>query len=239
MYLYLAEFIGTTMVVFMGLSVNAANSLNGSLFKGSGAVFCMMGWGLAYALPAMCFGQSSGPIFNPCFTIGLATAGVFKWSLVPGYIIAQMLGGFVGAVLMYVFYKDQFDATDNSRTILNCFATSPAIPNMPQNILCEAILTMMLVIFAVNIPVEARNMGMGYLYIWLVIMAIGYSLGGTTGFAMNPARDLSPRIAHAILPIPNKGSSDWGYAIVPIVGPLIGALLGALLGTWIAGFPAM
>ncbi len=239
MYPYLAEFIGTAMLVFMGDGVSAANSLEGSLFKGSGAVFTMMGWGLAVALPAMCFGAASGASFNPCLTIGLAVAGSFDWGMVPGYVIAQMLGGFCGACIMWLFWKDQFDATEDPGTILGVFCTGPAIPNVAMNVLSEALATMMLVTYLVLIPADAAAMGMNFIYVWLIIMSMGYSLGGTTGFAMNPARDLSPRCAHAVLPIPNKGDSNWGYAWVPVVGPLIGGIVGALLGTWIGGFPVL
>lgn len=239
MYPYLAQFLGATMMVFMGLGVNAANKLEGSLFKGSGAVFTILGWGLAYALPAMCFSQTSITLFNPALTLALAIVGRLEWVYVLGFIIAQFLGGFLGAVLTWVFYKDQFEATDNSKTILNVFATSPSISNMPLNILCEIILTMMLAVFVLNVSNEARDVGLSYIYVWFIIMGMGFSLGGTTGFAMNPARDLSGRIAHTILPIPNKGNSDWGYAIVPLVGPLIGAILGAYLGAWISSFPVI
>lgn len=239
MYPYIAEFIGTAMLVFMGDGVSAANSLEGSLFKGSGAVYTMMGWGLAVALPAMCFGASSGASFNPCLTIGQAVVGMFEWGMVPGYIIAQMLGGFVGACVMWLFYKDQFDATDDPGTILGVFCTGPAIPNLGMNILSEALATMMLVFYLLNIPAMAASVGMNFVYVFMVIMSMGYSLGATTGFAMNPARDLSPRCAHAVLPIPNKGDSNWGYAAVPVIGPLIGGIVGALLGNWVLGFPAM
>lgn len=237
MYPYIAEFIGTTIFIFLGLSVNAANALEGSLFKGSGAVFAIMGWGLAFALPAMCFGTTSGAFFNPCLVLGLACVGLIKWSFVPGYILAEMLGGFVGACCSFLFYKDQFDETEDPATILSVFATGPAIPNMGMNILSEIIATMMLVIFFINIPVDSGSVGLGYVYYCFLFMAIGYSLGGTTGFALNPARDLSPRIAHALLPIPNKGKSNWGYAIVPVIGPLIGGIIGAFIGAWIRSFP--
>lgn len=237
MYPYLAEFIGTAMLVLMGDGVCASNGLEGSLFKGSGAVYTMMGWGLAVALPAMCFGAASGASFNPALTIGLAVAGSFDWALVPGYIIAQMAGGFVGACLMYLVFKDQFAETDDPGTILGIFCTGPAIPNMGMNIFQEAMATTMLVFFLVNIPGTAADIGMNFVYVYMVIMSLGFSLGATTGFAMNPARDTAPRLAHQVLPIPNKGDSNWGYAIVPIVGPIIGAIVGALLGTWVASFP--
>lgn len=239
MYPYIAEFLGTAMFVFLGLSVNAGNGLEGSLFKNSGAVYAIIGWGLAFALPAMCFRSASGAYLNPAITLGLAVVGRIAWKVVPGYIFAEFLGAFFGACLMWLFYKDQFDATEDSETILSVFSTGPAIPNMGLNIFCEIIATMFLVIFFVNIPVNTLSVGVNYIYIWLGFMCVAYALGGTTGFAMNPARDIMARFAHTVLPISNKGRSNWGYAIVPFVGPFIGGILGALIGYWILSFPAL
>ncbi len=239
MYPYLSEFIGTAMLVLMGDSVCASNALEGSLFKGSGAVYTMLGWGLAVGLPAMCFGAQSGASFNPVLTIGLAVAGSFPWALVPGYILAQMCGGFVGACLMWFTYKDQFAETDDPGTILGVFCTGPAIPNTAMNIFQEAIATFMLVFFITNITATSATIGLNYIIVAMIINSCGYSLGATTGFAMNPARDTAPRLAHQVLPIAHKGGSNWGYAFVPIVGPLIGAICGALFGTMIANWPAL
>ena len=232
---YMSEFIGTALLVLLGDGVCAAVNLEKSGFKGGGAVYIMLGWGLAVMLPAMAFGAQSGAHFNPVLTVGLAVIGAFPWAAVPGYIVAQMLGGLVGAILVWVVYRPQFAATEDADTIRGTFCTSPQVRNIPQNILYEAAATFALVFFIVAIGhagmTNVSDVGLNYFFVYAIIMSCGFSLGGTTGFAMNPARDLSPRIAHAILPIPNKGSSDWGYALVPVVGPLIGAILGALLAS--------
>lgn len=243
-YPYLAEFIGTAMLVALGLGVNASNGLEGSLFKGSGAVYTMLGWGAAVALPAMSFGAQSAAHYNPVLTIGLACAGSFSWALVPGYIIAQMLGGILGAIIMWVVFRDQFELTektfgeDSVGTCRGIFCTGPAIPNPMQNLLGELVATFFLVFFITCIPSAAGAVGLNYFFVYAIIMSCGFSYGATTGFAMNPARDTAPRIAYAILPFKYK-DADWGYAWIPIVGPLIGSILGALLGSWVATFPLL
>ncbi|MDO4289409.1 MAG: MIP/aquaporin family protein [Eubacterium sp.] len=230
---YLSEFVGTALLVLLGDGVCASLNLEKSGFKGAGPVYCMLGWGLAVMLPAMAFGVHSGAHFNPVLTIALAVIGSFPWAAVPGYIIAQMLGGFVGAVCVWIVFRPQFEATEDSGIILGTFCTAPQVRNIPQNILCEAAATFALLFFIVTLGNNpgASDVSLNYFFIYGIIMSCGFSLGSTTGFAMNPARDISPRLAHAVLPITHKGSSDWGYAIVPVVGPLIGAILGALLGS--------
>lgn len=161
-------------------------------------------------VPAFIFGEASGASFNPALTIALAVGGMFDWALVPGYVIAQILGGIVGGILVYILFKDHFDATEDPGTKLGVFSTGPSIPNTGRNIVQEAIATFVLV--------------------FGIIVAIGMSLGGLTGYALNPARDLGPRIAHAILPIKGKGSSNFKYGlIVPIFGPIIGGIVAVLL----------
>lgn len=232
---YLSEFIGTAMLVILGDGVCVSNTFDGCLFKGSGPIYIMLGWGLAVMLPAMAFGVQSGAHFNPALTISLAVIGAFEWGMVPGYIICQMLGGFVGACILWLIFKDQFDQATDPGAIKGVFCTGPAIRNIPMNILGEAAATFFLVFFIVTIPADAAS-GLGKFFVNGIIMSCGFSLGSTTGFAMNWARDISPRLAHQVLPIPNKGDSDWGYAIVPIVGPLIGGILGALLGNIVVGW---
>ena len=202
---YIAEFLGTMMLILLGDGVVANVNLNKSGMKGGGSVQITFAWGLAVMVPAFIFGAASGASFNPALTLALAIDGSFDWALVPGYIIAQFAGAFVGACLVYILFKDQFDATPDAGTKLGVFCTGPSIDNKPLNILSEAIGT------------------------FGIIVSVGMSLGGLTGYAINPARDLGPRIAHAVLPIQGKGGSNWGYAYVPVVGPIIGAIVAVLL----------
>ncbi|MBR4740576.1 MAG: aquaporin family protein [Bacteroidales bacterium] len=224
---YIFEFIGTLILVLFGDGVCAACSLNKSKAKGGGWVVIALAWGLAVMMGVLVAGPVSGAHLNPAVTLGLAIASPeFSWSLVPGYIIAQMLGGFVGALLVYVFYKDHYKATaDEPDTMLGTFCTMPAIWNPWRNFLSEFIATALLVFVILAI---GSNFDMvGPLPVTCLIMALGMSLGGTTGYAMNPARDLSPRCAHAILPIAGKRDSGWSYSWVPVVGPMLGGALAA------------
>ncbi|RPF49146.1 glycerol uptake facilitator protein [Hydrogenoanaerobacterium saccharovorans] len=228
---YLAEFLATTMLILMGDGVVANVSLNKSGMKGAGSIQITIAWGLAVLLPACIFGAASGAHMNPAMTIAMAIKGNLNWALVPGYIAAQMLGAFFGAILVYLFFKDQFDATEDGRTKLGCFATAPAVDHKPINVFCEAVGTFVLVFSVLGFGnVEgAGASGVGNLYTFGVITAIGMSLGGTTGYAINPARDLGPRIAHAVIPMKNKGDSNWQYAWVPVIGPIIGGALAAVV----------
>lgn len=235
---YLYEFIGTLMLVLLGDGVCAATSLNFSKAKGAGWVVIALGWGLAVMMGVLIAGPVSGAHLNPAVTLGLALAGAFGWDMVAGYVIAQMLGGFVGAIVVWIFYKDHYDATsDEPVTILGTFCTMPAIRNGWRNFLCETIatFTLVFVILCIGTQGNAFSLGefkfsTGALGSWPVtclIMSIGMSLGGTTGYALNPARDLSPRLAHALLPIKGKGPSHWSYSWIPVAGPAAGAALAA------------
>ena len=229
---YISEFLGTAILIILGDGVCANVNLNKSGMKGAGAIQITMAWGFAVMIPAFIFGAASGAHFNPALTIALAAAGSFPWSMVAGYIIAQLCGAFLGACIVYLLFKDHFDATDNQAAILGCFSTSPSIRNIPRNFLSETVGTFILVfaIMGVGNVKGVGGAGVNYIYIFGIIVSIGMSLGGLTGYAINPARDLGPRIAHAILPIKNKGTSDWSYGlVVPIFGPILGGLLGALL----------
>jgi glycerol uptake facilitator protein len=229
---YLAEFLGTAFLIILGDGVVANVCLNKTGMKGAGSIQITFAWGLAVLLPAFVFGAASGAHFNPALTIALAAAGSFAWGMVPGYIVAQVLGGILGGCIVYLLFKDHFDATDNPDTILGCFSTGPSIRNIPRNFLSEVAGTFVLVfmIMGVGNVKGAATVGLNYLLVFGIIVSIGMSLGGLTGYAINPARDLGPRIAHAILPIKNKGSSKWDYGlIVPTFGPIVGALLAALL----------
>ena len=219
---YVAEFIGTMLLILLGDGVVANVTLNKSGMKGAGSIQITFAWGLAVMLPAFIFGEASGASFNPALTIALAVNGSFEWSMVPGYIAAQIAGAFVGACLVWILFKEQFDATENPAAKLGVFSTGPSVPNTGLNILSEAIGTFVLV-FAILGLAQVPNLdaGIAKLLVFGIIVSIGMSLGGLTGYAINPARDLGPRLAHALLPIKGKGSG----LVVPIIGPIIGGLI--------------
>ena len=228
---YIAEFVGTMILILLGDGVVANVNLNKSGMKGAGAVQITLAWGLAVLVPAFIFGAASGASFNPALTIALAADGSFAWSMVPGYIVAQLAGAFCGAYLVYLLFKDQFDATEDAATKRGVFCTAPAVRNIPRNILSEAVGTFVLV-FAIKGLAQVPDLadGTGKFLVFAIIVSVGMSLGGLTGYAINPARDLGPRLAHAVLPIQGKGSSDFGYGlVVPIVGPILGALAAVLV----------
>lgn len=224
---FLGEFLGTMFLILLGDGVVANVLLTKSGMKGGGSVQITFAWGLAVMLPAMMFGQASGASFNPALTIALAAGGYFDWALVPMYIIAQIAGAFVGGILVYLLFKDHFDATEDPGTKLGVFSTGPSIPNWGRNFLSEMIGTFVLVFALKGIGnVAGLASGVDKLLVFGVIVSIGMSLGGLTGYAINPARDLGPRLAHAVLPIKGKGSSNFKYGLtVPIFGPIVGALL--------------
>lgn len=243
---YIAEFVGTAILVLLGNGVVANVCLEKTKGHGAGWIVIALGWGMAVFVAVSCVSHISGAHINPAVTIGLAVAGKFCWSQVAGFVAAQMLGGFIGAALVYLFYRDHYRVTDDADAKLATFCTAPNIRNLPLNLVCEIVGTFVLV-FAVLMAAEpSLEMGgaasgaagtssaklglgaLGALPVGLIVLAIGLSLGGTTGYAINPARDLAPRIAHALLPIPGKHDSDWPYAWVPVAGPIAGALLAAL-----------
>ncbi|GLC81804.1 MIP/aquaporin family protein [Lacrimispora brassicae] len=230
MLMYLAEFLGTMIMILLGEGVVANVNLDKSGMKGGGSVQVTLAWGLAVMIPAFIFGAASGSHFNPAITIALAADGSFPWDFVPGYVTAQFAGAFTGAVLVYLLFKDQLDATESQDTKRGVFCTSPAIPNTGRNLLSETIGTFVLV-FAIKGMGQAGNVpaGVNNLLVFGIIVSIGMSLGGLTGYAINPARDLGPRLAHAVLPIKDKGSSNWKYAPIVIFGPLMGAFAAVLL----------
>ena len=223
---YIAEFIGTMILIILGDGVVANVTLNKSGMKGAGSIQITFAWGLAVLVPAFIFGEASGASFNPALTLALAADGSFAWSMVPGYIVAQIAGAFLGACIVYILFKEQFDATEDPGSKLGCFSTGPSVPNMPLNILSEAIGTFVLVFAIKGIGnVTGLSTGVDKLFVFGIIVSVGMSLGGLTGYAINPARDLGPRLAHAVLPIQGKGDSNFGYGlIVPIIGPILGAL---------------
>ena len=227
------EFIGTLVLILLGDGVCCATSLNKSKAQGAGWAVVTLGWGLAVMCGVFIAGPYSGAHLNPAVTLGFALAGQFDWAAVLPYIAAQMLGGFAGAVLVYAFYKDHFDATEDQATKLGVFCTAPAIMNKGRNFFCEALASWLLVfvILALGNKENLPEIGMGELGafpVTMLIVAIGMSLGATTGYAINPARDLAPRIAHAVLPIKGKGGNGWDYSWVPVAGPICGGLLAAV-----------
>jgi glycerol uptake facilitator protein len=235
---YIAEFIGTLVLVLLGDGVCAATSLNHSKAKGAGWVVITLGWGFAVMVGVLIAGPSSGAHLNPAVTLGLAIAGSFPWASVLGYIVAQMLGGFVGAILVWLFYKDHYKATkDQPDTMLGTFCTMPAIHNPWRNFFSEMLATCLLVFVILALATNGNAFSfngaslstgaLGSFPVTCLIMSIGMSLGGATGYAINPARDLSPRCAHAVLPIAGKRDSGWNYSWVPVVGPMVGAALAA------------
>ena len=223
---YIAEFVGTCMLIILGDGVVANVTLNKSGMKGAGSIQITFAWGLAVLVPAFIFGEASGASFNPALTIALAADGSFAWSMVPGYVVAQIAGAFLGACIVYILFKEQFDATEDPGSKLGCFSTGPSVPNMPLNILSEAIGTFVLVFAIKGIGnVTGLSVGVDKLFVFGIIVSVGMSLGGLTGYAINPARDLGPRLAHAVLPIKGKGDSNFGYGlVVPVIGPILGAL---------------
>ena len=230
----LFEFVGTAILVLFGDGVVASTVLKKSKGENGGWVVITLAWGLAVMLGVFIAGPYSGAHLNPAVTLGLAAAGTLSWALVLPYIVAQMLGGFLGAVLVYLYYKDHYDVTDDPAAKLSTFCTIPAIRNYGRNLFSEIVGTFVLVfvILALSMQNNLPEVGMGSLGAFpvaMLIVALGMSLGGTTGYAINPARDLAPRLAHALLPIKGKGSSDWAYSWVPVLGPIIGGFLAAVL----------
>ncbi|MBQ1908970.1 MAG: aquaporin family protein [Bacteroidaceae bacterium] len=226
------EFLGTMILILLGDGVCANTCLEKSKAKGAGWVVVTFAWGLAVMCGVFVAGPYTGAHLNPAVSVGLALAGSFDWNLVLPYIAAQMLGGFAGAVLVWMFFKDHYDATPDGDTKLGTFCTIPAIRNKGRNLLSEIVGTFVLLfcILAIGNKANTPELGLGSLGAFPVaflIVAIGMSLGGTTGYAINPARDLAPRLAHWLMPIKGKRDSDWDYAWVPVLGPIIGAAIAA------------
>lgn len=225
---FTAELVGTMILILFGGGVVASVSLNKSKGLGGGWVVITIAWGLAVAMGAYAVGGISGAHLNPALTIALATIGDFPWSEVPMYIVAQMIGAFLGAVLVYLVYLPHWGATDDPEAKLAVFSTMPAINHPLSNLITEIIGTFALVLGILALGTNNMTDGLNPFVVGLLIVVIGMALGGPTGYAINPARDLGPRIAHLVLPIPGKRDSGWSYAWVPIVGPIIGGVFGAL-----------
>jgi glycerol uptake facilitator protein len=235
MQAYLGEFFGTMLLIILGDGVVAGVLLRNSKAENSGWIVITFGWGMAVAVAVYCVFKFSGGYINPAVTLGAAVTGGLDWAVVPGYIIAQFLGAFVGAVIVWLAYLPHWAETADPGLKLGVFSTAPAIYNTPANVITEIIGTFVLVFGVFGIFANDLAPGLAPLLVGLLVLGIGLSLGGPTGYAINPARDLGPRIAHAVLPIAGKGGSDWGYAWIPVVGPIIGGILGALAYTLFFG----
>jgi len=241
MQTFLAELIGTMILVVLGDGVVANVVLTGTKGEKSGWIVIATGWGVAVAMAVYAVGRISGGHLNPAVTIALATIGSFPWAQVPGYLAAQMIGAFAGAVIVYITYLPHWRVTTDPGSKLAVFSTGPAIRHTGANLATEIVGTAALLFGILAIAGNAQTLvkpgdvdlsavfshGLQPLLVGILVLGVGLSLGGPTGYAINPARDLGPRIAHAILPIPGKGSSDWSYAWIPVVGPIIGGLVGA------------
>jgi glycerol uptake facilitator protein len=233
---FLAEVLGTMLLIILGDGVVANVVLNRTKGQNSGWIVITAGWAFAVTVAVYAVGTFSGAHLNPAVTLGLAAIGKFAWASVPGYIAAQMLGAFIGAAIVWLAYLPHWAATPDPASKLAVFCTAPAIRNPLSNLITEVIGTAVLVLGVLAIltpknlnPDYGWNVGLGPGLVGVIVWAIGLSLGGPTGYAINPARDLGPRIAHAVLPIAGKGTSDWGYAWIPIAGPIVGGLIAAFL----------
>ncbi|MBP3040086.1 aquaporin family protein [Bacillaceae bacterium Marseille-Q3522] len=225
---FMGEVIGTMILIVFGGGVVAGSNLKKSYANSSGWIVVTVAWGLAVTMGVFAVGSISGAHLNPAVTIALAITGDFAWSLVPEYIFAQMIGAFFGAVLVYLHYLPHWRATEDPGAKLAVFSTGPAIAHTFSNLLSELLGTFMLVLGLLFIGANDFTEGLNPIAVGLLIVVIGMSLGGTTGYAINPARDLGPRIAHFLLPIAGKGNSNWGYAWIPVVGPVLGGALAAV-----------
>lgn len=226
---FLAELLGTMLLVTLGDSVVANVVLNKTKGQNSGWIVITTGWAFAVAIPVYIFGGISGAHFNPAVTLGLAAIDKFPWSDVPSYLIAQLIGAFLGGVLVWLHYLPHWGETEDKNSKLGVFCTAPAIRNLPANFISEFIGTFVLVFGILGMGASNMVQGFGPLTVGLLIWVIGLALGGTTGYAINPVRDLGPRLAHFVLPIPGKRDSDWEYAWIPVVAPILGGILAALV----------
>lgn len=239
---FIAEILGTALLITLGCGVVANVILNDTKGNNSGWIVITTGWGLAVYVGVVVAGPYSGAHINPAVTIALAVAGSFSWEAVPSYLLGQFIGAMIGALVVWLVYKDHFDRTDDTGLKRAVFCTDPAISNTFRNFLSETVGTFVLV-FTVLYFTDASiadtesviGLGsLGALPVAFLVWSIGLSLGGTTGYAINPARDLGPRIMHAIMPIKGKGDNNWGYSWIPVIGPIVGGILAAALAMTLA-----
>jgi glycerol uptake facilitator protein len=229
-----AEVIGTAILILFGGGVVAGVLLSQSQAENAGWIVITFGWGMGVAMAVFAVGQFSGAHLNPAVTLGFAVMGNTDWGDVPKYLAGEFVGAFIGAVLVWAAYLNHWRATEDPGLKLAVFSTAPAIRTPVANFITEVIGTFILVfgVLAIFADEATAGTGLGGLLVGLLVFAIGLSLGGPTGYAINPARDLAPRIAHFLLPIPGKGPSDWGYAWIPVVAPIVGGILGGLAFDW-------
>lgn len=229
---FLGEIIGTMILIILGDGVVGGVVLKKSKGYDAGWIVITLAWGMAVMLGVYAVGRVSGAHLNPAVTLGFAVTGAFPWSQVLPYIAAQMIGGFLGAVIVWLHYLPHWGGDNEPADQLSVFCTAPAIRSKWSNILSEMIGTFILVGGLLFIGANKFTEGLNPVIVGALIVAIGMCLGGTTGYAINPARDLAPRIAHFLLPIKGKGDSDWSYAPIPVIGPLLGGVLGAVMYAW-------
>jgi len=227
MSIYLAEFLGTFLLILFGGGVVAGAVLKDSKSANAGWFTICVAWGLAVAFAIYAVGGISGAHINPAVTLSFAFTGDFPWAKVPGYILSQVAGAFTGGVLVWIFYMPLWSKSDDKEGKLAIFCTGPAVRSLLNNFINEMVATAVLIFALMFIGTNNFTEGLNPLVVGALIMVIGFSLGGTTGFAINPARDLGPRLAHFLMPIKGKGTSDWRYALIPILGPILGGLIGA------------
>jgi len=231
---FFAEFLGTMILILLGNGVVANVVLDKTKGNNSGWIVITMAWAMAVFVAVYIASGSSGAHLNPVVTLSLALLGKFAWASVPSYIVAQFLGAMTGTSLVYFSYKQHYDETTDAGLIKATFCNEPAIRNNFHNLLSETIGTFVLIIGILFLTGPENSLGsLDALPVALLVFGIGLSLGGATGYAINPARDLGPRIMHAILPIKNKGTSDWSYSWIPVVGPICGGLLAVLMFSFI------
>jgi len=225
---FTAELIGTMILITLGCGINAGNSLTNSFSKNTGWIGVAFGWGFAVAIAVYAVGEYSGAHINPAVTFALAVNGDLAWSEVPIYISAQVIGALIGSTLVWFQYLPHWKATEEASVKLGVFATSPAMKNNFPNLVSEIIGTFILILGLLSIGANKFSDGLNPLIVGFLIVSIGLSLGGSTGYAINPARDFGPRLAHFLLPIKGKGDSNWGYAWIPIIGPIMGGIYAAV-----------
>ncbi|MCB9305577.1 MAG: aquaporin family protein [Lewinellaceae bacterium] len=224
---FFAELLGTALLILLGNGVVAGVVLKGTKNENSGWIVITVGWALAVTFAVYAVGGVSGAHINPAVTIALATMGLFEWTQVPVYIAGQMSGAMLGAALVWMHYLPHWGRTPDPEAKLAVFCTAPAVRHTTGNLISEFVGTFVLLFGLSAIGANRFAEGLNPLVVGALILSIGLSLGGTTGYAINPARDLGPRIAHALLPVPGKGGSDWGYAWIPVLGPILGGIFGA------------
>ena len=227
---FLAECLGTSMMMIIGNGVVANIVLPKTKGNNGGLISIVLGWTIAVFVGVYISSSSSGAHLNPAVTIAFATAGKFDWSLVPMYVLAQLTGSMLGAFVIWMVYKDHFNESENAADQLACFSTGPSIRRLPQNFIVETVATFVFVIGIFHIKSSGVELGsFSALPVALLVAGIGFGIGGPTGWAINPARDLGPRIMHFMLPIKGKGPSDWAYAAIPVFGPIVGGILAAII----------